>query len=300
MTVEVICAGAPFLDLVFRGLPRLPEAGEEVLASDLVIVPGAMANVAFALRQLGLEAAVWAPIGTDAAGRFLEVLMAEAGIPWIGAPTAATPVSVGLPLDGERAFVTVHPRAELDVEAIARAGARGVVVNVPVPDGLPDDPRLYGVLGDPQVALLLERPMRSWATLRALFLNEREAFQLSGRRDSSEAARQLAEAQGCLVVVTRGARGALAALPDGRLAEADGVAVRALDTVGAGDLFAAAFIWADLADRPLEECLALATAYASHSLAAPGSRQKGITRAAFLDAHDALPAPGTWMQEVRG
>jgi sugar/nucleoside kinase (ribokinase family) len=302
MSVDVVCAGAPFLDLVFRGLDRMPTAGEEVLAQDLVIVPGAMANVAFALRQLELEAVVCAPIGTDPAGRFLKQLMDDAGIPWLGEPTTATPVSVGLPLDGERAFVTVHPTADIDVDAIARARPRAVVVNLPLPSGfrnaLPDRPHLYGVVGDPQIAILLDRPAEPWTAFRAVFLNEREAFQLSDRSDAADAARRLAE-RGCLVVVTRGARGAAAAYPDGRVAEAAGLPVLALDTVGAGDLFTAAFIWADLAGRPLEDCLEVSTAYASHSLAAPGSRQKGLTLAAFLDA--ARPAPhGSWKLEGHG
>src|SRR6185436_4785626 len=109
VTIDVVCAGAPFLDLVFRGLPRIPEPGEEALASDVVIGPWAMGNVAYALRRLGLDAVVCAPIGTDPAGRFLKQLMDDAGIPWLGEPTPTTPVSVGLPLDGDRAFVTVHP-----------------------------------------------------------------------------------------------------------------------------------------------------------------------------------------------
>ena len=91
MTVDVVCAGPPFLDLVFRGLSRLPEPGEEVLAEELAIVPGAMANVAFALRQLGVDAVVCSPVGTDPAGRLLQALMAEAGIPWLGGQTPTTP-----------------------------------------------------------------------------------------------------------------------------------------------------------------------------------------------------------------
>lgn len=299
MTVDVVCAGPPFLDLVFRGLARLPAAGEEVLASELVIVPGAMANVAFALRRLGLEAVVCAPIGTDPAGRLLKELMDEAGIPWLGDSAPATPVSVGLPLDGERAFVTVHPTAALDVATIERIGPRAVVLNLPLPTGLTDGPWLYGVVGDPQVALLLARPDDSWAGLRALFLNEREALQLGGRPEAAAAAVQLA-ARGCLVVVTLGARGALAAQPDGRVVTAPALPVIALDTVGAGDLFAAAFVWADLAGRSLEDRLAVATAYASHSLAAPGSRQKGLELAAFLDAERSMTSEPSRFQDAGG
>jgi sugar/nucleoside kinase (ribokinase family) len=50
------------------------------------------------------------------------------------------------------------------------------------------------------------------------------------------------------------------------------------DPTGAGDLFTAAFVWADLAGRPLEERLRLASTYASISLAAASRRQKGVTR----------------------
>jgi sugar/nucleoside kinase (ribokinase family) len=299
VTVDVVCAGAPFLDLVFRGLPRIPEPGEEALASDVVIVPGAMGNVAYALRRLGLDAVVCAPIGTDPAGRFLKQLMDDAGIPWVGAPTPTTPVSVGLPLDGDRAFVTVHPNHDVDVETIRQIAPRAVVINLPLPADLPRGLLLYGVVGDPQVAILLDRPTESWADLRAVFLNEREAFHLSGSAEAATAATQLA-ARGCLIVITLGARGALAATPDGRVAEAAGLPVVALDTVGAGDLFTSAFIWADLADRPLEEALAVANAYASHSLAASGLRQKGLERAAFLDAMNAETELGSWMLEVRG
>jgi ribokinase len=299
MTVDVVCAGAPFLDLVFRGLDRLPGAGEEVLAKELVVVPGAMANVAFALRQLGLDAAVCAPIGDDPAGRLLKDLMDAAGVPWIGSRTEATPVSVGLPVDGERAFVTLHPSSDVDVAEIAELRPRAVVANLPLADGLTEEPRIYGVVGDPQVTILLDRGEDSWAGLRALVLNEREALQLSGRSDAADAARQLAE-RGCLVVVTRAAHGAIAVCPGGPVVDEPGVPVVALDTVGAGDLFTAAFVWADLADRSLEECLAVGTTYASHSLAAPGGRQKGLSRTAYLEATRSSTPPDSWMLEVRG
>jgi len=303
MTVDVVCAGPPFLDLVFRGLLRLPEPGEELVAEQLAIVPGAMANVAFALRQLGLDAVVCSPVGTDPAGRLLQGLMAEAGIPWLGQPTATTPVSVALPIDGERAFVTHFPAPDVDIPAIAAAEPRAVVLNLPLPAGLlsslPTAPRLIGVVGDPQIAILRERAAESWADLRAVILNEREAMLLSDRPDAAAAARDLAT-RGCLVIVTRGDRGVVAVEPDGACHETEAVPVHAPDTVGAGDLFTAAWLWADLADRPLDESLAIATSYASRSLAAPGSRQKGLDRAAFLEAADIDGGGGGWMREGRG
>lgn len=299
MTVDVACVGTPFLDVIFRGLPVMPAAGEEVLASDVVIVPGAMANVAFALRQLGLDAVVCAPVGTDAAGRFLQELMAEAGIPWIGAPIEATSVSVGLPLDGDRAFVTVMPDAAIDMSAVAALEPRAIVVNLPLPDGMPVGPRIFGVLGDPQVDLVRDRSHEPLASLRALIVNEREARNLTGLTDAIEAGRGIA-ARGSPVIVTRGEHGAVAVTPDGRVVEAAAAPATAADTVGAGDLFTAAFVLADLADRSFEECLATATAYASHSLARPASRQKGLTLSDFTDAIASTTGPEAWMLEVRG
>ena len=303
MTVDVVCAGPPFLDLVFRGLPRMPDPGEEILANDLAIVPGAMANVAFALRQLDVDAVVCAPVGTDAAGRLLQSLMAEAGIPWLGQPAPVTPVSVALPLDGERAGVTRFPPVDVDVAAIAAAQPRAVVVNLPLPAGLtvalPADTRLIGVIGDPQVAILRERTGESWAEMHAVVMNEREAMQLSDRGDAVAAARDLA-GRGCLVVVTRGERGVVAMSPDGGCHETPAVPVHALDTVGAGDLFTAAWLWADLAGRPLDESLAVATSYAANSLVAPGSRQKGLSRSAFVEIAAANGESWSWMPEVRG
>lgn len=296
MTVDVVCVGPPFLDIVFRGLPRIPQAGEEVLASEVVMVPGAMANVAFALRQLGLDAVVCSPKGYDPAGRLLQELMAEAGVPWIGERTDSTSLSVALPVDGDRAFVTVLSDAVLDLDAIAALAPRAFVVNLPLPGRMPSAPWIYGVVGDPQVTILLDDGPKPLTELRALFLNEREARHLTGLSDTLEAAAQLA-ARGCMVVVTRGADGAAATMPDGRVHEAEAVFTEAVDTVGAGDLFTAAFIWADLLGRPVDERLNLATAYASLSLARTAPGQKGLDRGAFRVALAATEAPMDWLQE---
>jgi ribokinase len=297
MTVDVVCAGPPFLDIVFRGLEWIPRPGEEALASAVAVVPGGMANVAFALRQLQLDAVVCSRIGTDPAGRLLQELMANAGVPWIGEPTGSTSLSVALPVDGDRAFVTVMTDTAIDLDAIAALAPRAVIVNLPLPGSMAGTPWTYAVVGDPQVAMLREHGLGSLALLRTLFLNEREAQDVTGLADTLDAATELA-GHGCLVIVTRGASGAVAAMPDGRVVEAPAIATDAQDTVGAGDLFTAAFIWADLLGRALDERLNLAIAYASHSLAQPTPGQKGLTVAAFRDVLAATAAPLDWLQEV--
>ena len=114
----------------------------------------------------------------------------------------------------------------------------------------------------------------------ALILNDREAVRLSGRPDAFSAANLLASL-GTTVVVTRGPQGAIGVEPDGRTVEVPALPAVVADPTGAGDLFAAAYVWSDLAGRPLEERLRLATSYASLSLERATDRQKGITLREF-------------------
>ncbi|HEV7809039.1 MAG TPA: PfkB family carbohydrate kinase [Candidatus Limnocylindrales bacterium] len=278
MKVDVLCVGDPFLDLIFLGLPSMPALGEERLARRLKIVPGGMGNVAFALRQLGLDAAICAPIGRDLAGRILAELMAEFGVPWHGRPAEATPVSVALPVDGDRALVTVMPDPTVDTETMRQFAPRAMVVDlpsVPLLPPMPATPRVYAVVGDPEVAMLAGRLPDSLEHVHAFVLNQREAAELTGRPAASAAA-HLASL-GTTVVVTGGATGAIAVEPDGRTIEVAARAATVADATGAGDLFVAAYIWADLAGHGLEERLRLATSYASLSLERATDQLKGIT-----------------------
>ena len=282
MKVDVVCVGDPFLDLIFVGLPGMPVLGEETLARRLKIVPGGMGNVAFALRRLGLEAMICGPVGRDLAGRILSELMADAGVPWQGRPADATPVTVALPVDGDRALVSVMPAATVDAETLRAIDMRAVVVDLPSVPLLPPVPRTYAVVGDPEVAALAGRLPDALDDVHALVLNEREAIGLTGRIDTHEAAGQLASL-GTTVVVTRGGAGALAIEPDGRTIEVAAPLAAVADATGAGDLFMAAYVWADLAGHPLEERLRLATRYASLSLERATDQLKGITLDEFRE-----------------
>jgi sugar/nucleoside kinase (ribokinase family) len=277
---DVVCVGDPFLDLIFRGLRAIPAPGEEQVARDLVIVPGAVANVAYALRRLGVDAIICAPIGTDPAGRLLQQLLDEAGVPWVGRPSAHTPVSVALPSAGDRAFVTASPSEAIDVETLSTLEPRAVVTDLPNVPSLPQissQPMVYAVLGDPEVEALAGNLPPSLSDLRALVVNQREIRALTGIDDADAASRRLA-ALGTTVVVTRGADGALATASDGTVARVSAPSLVVEDTTGAGDLFMAAYVRADLAGEPLGDRLAFATRYASMSLVAPhGTRQKGLT-----------------------
>jgi sugar/nucleoside kinase (ribokinase family) len=297
VTVDVACVGSPFLDLIFRGLKAIPGPGEEEIARELVIVPGAIANVAYALNRLGLDAVVCAPIGGDPAGRLLAELMADAGVRWVGRPAESTPVSVALPVHGDRAFVTAGPPPSVDVDSLATLAPRAVVVDLPSAHLLPPMPIVYAVVGDPEVHVMAGNLPRSLSGLRALILNDREARGMTGM-DATDAAGAHLATLGATVVVTCGRAGAFAIEPNGGVLRVEAPVVEVIDPTGAGDLFTAAYVWADLAGRSLADRLALASAYASLSLAATSSRQKGLTAEQFGLALAARGEAHLWLEEA--
>jgi ribokinase len=177
------------------------------------------------------------------------------------------------------------PAPTVDAETLAGITARAVVVDlpsVPLLPAMPSSPRVYAVVGDPEVAMLAGRMPTSLAGIHALILNEREAARLTGEPDAPSAAARLASL-GTTAIVTRGATGAIAVEPDRSPVAVPALPADVADATGAGDLFAAAYVWADLAGLPLEERIRLATAYASLSLARATDRQKGITRSEFSE-----------------
>lgn len=294
MSVDVVCAGVPFLDITFTGLDRMPVLGEERMAERIRFTPGGLANVALGLTRLGLRAVLWSPVGEDVGGRLLADLLEAEGIPWLGPPCSESAVSAILPLDGDRAFVTVAPEYELDPDAIAALGPRAIVTDLGSIDAVPAGPPVYAVTGDVESRDLAGRLPAATADLRALLLNEPEACFLAGLDDVDQAARRLAAA-GTTVAVTLGPRGAICAGGDA-VVRADAPAVVPVDTNGAGDLFTAAWVWADMHGAPVPDRLRLAVTYASLSVRVSTTHAGALTMDAFrreAGLPDAMfPEPG--------
>ena len=100
-----------------------------------------------------------------------------------------------------------------------------------------------------------------------LIANEREASRITGADDASSAAHALAADVEC-VVVTLGPGGAVA-FERGREVRAKAPDLEVVDTTGAGDLFVAAYVWADVRGLDIEARIAWATLYAGLSVPAP-------------------------------
>ena len=176
MSVDVVCASAPFLDITFSGFDRMPALGEERMAEAVEYTPGGIANIALGLTRLGVDAAIWAPVGDDISGRVLNGLLAAEGIDWVGPPGAATAVSVVMPLNGDRGFLSACPEFEIDTDALAALEPRAVVIDLPVVDRAPAGADVHAVVGDVDARRLAGHLPAALADARTLLANEPEAL----------------------------------------------------------------------------------------------------------------------------
>jgi sugar/nucleoside kinase (ribokinase family) len=280
--VDVACAEPAFLDLTMAGLDQLPGLGEERLATDFLRSPGGGAITAIGAARLGLSSALVSPLGDDAAGILLRSLLADDGVRWKGRLVKRSPVTVILPQGGDRAMATFDPGEGATAAELAAVEPRSVVLSIPRLALAPAGARTYVTIGDVDARALAggELPQQL-STARALLVNAREAELLTGLRDPEAAAAALAD-RAPVAIVTLGAEGALAAGVGGS-ARVPGVTVEAVDTTGAGDLFAAAYVWADHWGAPLAERLEWAVLYSSLSVRVATAVAGAVTLRALLE-----------------
>ena len=278
MGIDLAVATPVFLDYTFVGLEGLPGPGEERFAGDLLRSPGGGAITAIGAVRLGLSAAVAAPLGNDLPGIFVRQALEEEGITAPELTEIRTPVTVVMPVAGERSMVTVDPGARArrsDLEAIA---PRAVAVNLELLDRAPSGPYTYVTCGDDDARAFAKRIPNRLAGARALFVNRREACVLTGADTPEDAARLLAEVAET-VVVTLGPDGAFGMVEGEAVSVAGEPTGRVIDATGAGDLFAAAYTWADLLGAEPEARMRWANLYAALSVTAPTGVGGAVTRA---------------------
>src|SRR5688500_3335251 len=262
VSYDVVCAGPVTLDITLAGLDELPQPGQERFGSELIFSPGAFGTIAVGAARLGLKAAVVAPKPRDLAGAYLAAALVQEAVEWLGAETERAAVTLVMPAAGERALASYDPGESVDRSLLASVSTHAVVCGIGEVPSAPDGARVYVIGGDDPAAL------RKLDRVRALLANEAEAVALTGAASAEEAARRLAGAAE-IGIVTRGGAGAIAC-ETGELADAGAPRANVVDTTGAGDLFAAAFVWADLRGLALREALDWAVVAATLSVARVG------------------------------
>ncbi len=292
MAFDLLVVGDCNPDLLLVGGDVEPEFGqrEKLVETAQLVVGGSAAIAACGAARLGLDTAFVGAVGRDLLGTFMLDALADRGVDVSGCvadPAIPTGVTVAMVRGDDRAILTA-PGAITALTAAAidrdllRASRHLHVASFHLLDGL--RPGLEGLVaeaqeaglsvsldpqGDPgggDTALLA----RLAAAVDILFVNEREDAAL--------------DSTGCpLVVVKRGARGALARRPDKEI-EASAPVVATVDATGAGDSFDAGFLAARLAGKPLPAALALACACGALSTRALGGTAAQPTLAEAREA----------------
>ena len=281
---DLVVATPVYFDLTFVGLESLPAIGEERFAAELLRSPGGGAITAVGAARLGLATAVAAPIGDDPAGDLVRAALAKDGVELIATRAAPrTPTTVVMPFGSDRAMVTVDPGVRASAADVAAHPSKAVATNLDLLHVVPESAMAYVTCGDDEARAFRGRPPAALAGTRALFVNGAEALALTGASTHEQAATMLAELAES-VVVTLGADGALLA-SNGDVLSAPAEHVEApVDTTGAGDLMAAAFVWADLRGAGPLDRLRWAILYASLAVTTPTGVGGALREADFLEA----------------
>lgn len=295
---DVLAPGDYFCDVIFTGMPRFPTLGSEIYCEGVSVVPGGMLNTVVAMKRLGLRVGWAGALGNDFFSRFIREWAEQEGLDLSLVASLDEPfrrVTVSLPLDAERAFVTFVDPAP-NVVKLTRRCLSGIRVRHLHFSGLVVDDRLPALLrdcraGGIEVSMdcqhreqsLAEPLLREILGLLDLFMpNGAEARRLTGTASTDEAAAVLRELAPALVI-KEGAAGARC-WQGGRCYHAPALPVSVVDTTGAGDVFNAAFIGARLAGAPTAECLRQGTVAGSLSTQAAGGGASAPDRQALKRA----------------
>ncbi|WP_067817307.1 carbohydrate kinase family protein [Actinomadura kijaniata] len=274
--LDVFLTGQVFMDMIFTGLPGLPPPGTELVTDGLGSAPGGVANIAVAMSRLGLRTGLSATFGDDLFGAYLWRTLAEqeaVDLTWSRrVPGWSSPVTVSLAYAADRSMVTYTrpPHGEHPVLAPPRAATCFVDIDRPVPAWaltLRDKGALvFADLGWDPTETWSSEVLDRLAHVDVFLPNAVEAMAYTRTASPDEALDALAE-RVPVVVVKQGARGAIAVdSTTGERASAAALPVEALDPTGAGDVFAAGFVFGTLARWPLHQRLRFANLVAGLSV----------------------------------
>ncbi len=285
--IDVVTVGHVLVDLRFL-VDRFPGPDEEArILDERRGVGGSAANVAIAVRRLGLRSAVIAKVGLDSFARIAVDELIKEGVDISGlkvSPLSATGFSVVVRDSQGRIIIygfkgaseELEPR---DVEASLIERARFVHISSLRPDTtlyVAEQARKLGkeISWDPGrvlAALGLEKLEPVVKLVDIVLANRKEIAALTGIDDYREAARIVKKLGPRIVIVKKGAEGAYVLSDDGEIELPAFPAPRVVDTTGAGDAFAAGLLVALARGYSLDRALRYASAVAAIKVSRLGS-----------------------------
>jgi ribokinase len=276
----LVCAGEAFEDLIFVGLERLPELGEEIKTNEFhATIGGGAVITAVKAARLGMRTHLISALSDDACKRLKKEKIAITNLKKKNEPHAIT---AALSTGDDRAFVTyngVNTKLEERVAKIIH-GVRASHIHFCF---YPHDCRYWAA----QVAKSRDRKIStSWDfgwneplsndrglvdlidALDFVFINESEARLYTGTATLAESIPHWRERR-AITILKLGREGAVWLAPD-RDIHVSAPKVKSVDTTGAGDSFNAGFLVAWMRGKSPEQCLV-----AGNKVGAESTRQAG-------------------------
>ncbi|MFB6458807.1 sugar kinase [Bradyrhizobium tunisiense] len=273
---RILCIGIPVRDLTFR-VEAVPVRGSKANATHLAEICGGNAlNAAIAIARLGGRVAFAGPMGDareTSSGFILERMTAE-GIETrhiVRMPGASTPVSaIIIDATGERTLTIYRDPVLWTVElpetdellddcqaVLVESRCAGFAISLCAEARRRGIPVIVGV----DRAMSLQDGLLKAAS-HLLFASE-QMQETAGITDDGEALRRLAKLTPAFLAATRGPRGTIWLNEAGELEETPAFPVRAVDTLGAGDVFHGAFTLGLAEGDAVREALRFAAAAAA-------------------------------------
>jgi sugar/nucleoside kinase (ribokinase family) len=294
-TYDVVIAGEVFCDLIFTGLPRLPEPGEELYSIGFDMVPGGIYTTAVTLRRLGLEVGMFTRLGNDPFSRYLLESMQAEDIDLSLVQRLDHPLrtlTVAASFEHDRSFISfadARPPGPTPAQAVQGHPFRHVHIHSL--GQLWDAPELVerarmqgaGVSLDCQCCpdVMVRPDVQEKIGLADVFMpNQREAQLLTNTDNPEDALWKLAEWVPT-AIVKMGKQGSIA-VHEGLHYTFPALQVDVVDTTGAGDAFAGGFMYGLLTGLPFEECVRVASVCGALSTTARGGASR-VPRNAELD-----------------
>ncbi|MET4391686.1 sulfofructose kinase [Bradyrhizobium sp. F1.4.3] len=273
---RILCIGIPVRDLTFR-VEAVPARGSKANASHLAEICGGNAlNAAIAIARLGGRAAFTGPMGNaqETSSRFILERMATEGIETthiVRMPGLMTPVSaIMIEPSGERTLTIYRDPALWTVQLPDAnellADCQAVLVESRCASFCTDlcaAARRRGIaiiVGVDRAMALTDNLLTAASHL--LFASE-QLQETTDVADDGEALKRLARLTPAFLAATRGPHGTIWLNEGGELEETPAFPVQAIDTLGAGDVFHAAFTLRLAESGDVREALRFAAAAAA-------------------------------------
>jgi sugar/nucleoside kinase (ribokinase family) len=310
MSIDCLCAGIFFTDVICSPLRRMPESGQLELAERIRLSTGGCAsNAALDLARLGIRVGAAGCVGDDVFGQFVLDTLTRGGVDTrgmhrIGGINTATTMAMNVCGQDRRFICSIGANTQMTVEHIPADWARqakvfylGGYLMLPGLEtaAMVEQLRAARAAGNTTVVDVVyiggDHALDAIALLLPetdVFLpNEDEAALVTGRQDPLDQAQLFRDLGARTVIVTRGEKGSLL-LADGLRLRAGVYPAKFVDGTGSGDAFDAGYIAGLLAGEDPIGCLRWGSALGASCVRAIGATEGVFNRAeaeAFLRAN---------------